>query len=69
MRRCPLFDCTEDLPDTLFACRRHWFMLNRTQQQTIHAAYDDYVANIIGIERLREVQQEIIDAVHAKKGK
>jgi hypothetical protein len=60
MRICPFHGCTETIGDHLFSCVRHWSSLSRQHQQTIRAAYADYVAGNIGVEKLREVQQGIL---------
>lgn len=63
MRQCPFAGCKAEVPHNLFACRKHWFMLNQKQRNTIHAAYADYCEHKIGLEALRMVQRAIIDDV------
>jgi hypothetical protein len=60
MRMCPFTGCNKNMPDNMFACRSHWFSLNKAEQREIHDAYDDYMAGVIDIERLRDRQQSVL---------
>lgn len=60
MRTCPFDDCGKPIPDSLFACRAHWFSLTKAEQATIYAAYDSYLANQIDLGELRSIQQEVL---------
>jgi hypothetical protein len=69
MRTCPFHGCDDKLPDNLFACKSHWFRLSRTDQQTIHAAYADYLDDQLTVEELRDLQQQILgERGDARKG-
>lgn len=35
--RCPAPSCEEQVPNTLFSCRRHWFMLSASVRGAIYA--------------------------------
>ena len=61
MRTCPFDGCARAIPSTMFACGRHWRCLNRAQQRSIYAAYEDYMADRIGIDDLRDIQQRVLD--------
>ena len=67
MRVCPFDDCGEHIPEDNFACLRHWVQLAPRQQQTIRAAYADYLADNISINELRTVQQGILDVVQKRR--
>jgi hypothetical protein len=60
MRQCPFDECKATIDDSKFACARHWFQLSQNDRQTIHAAYADYQAGNIDVDKLREVQQEVL---------
>jgi len=60
MRQCPFAGCEAQLPDHLFACRPHWFSLRKADQLKIHAAYNDYLKDLIDLETLRSRQQEVL---------
>ena len=60
MRRCPFTNCDKTVPDNIFACRGHWFSLNKGEQAEIYASYGDYTAGIINVEELRDRQQAIL---------
>lgn len=57
---CPFTGCEKTVPDNIFACRGHWFSLNKTEQAEIHAAYNDYMEDRIGMEELRDRQQAVL---------
>lgn len=60
MRHCPFHRCQASLPDHRFACRTHWFQLQLNERWRLNDAYAAYQRNEIGIERLREIQQEVL---------
>jgi len=60
MRTCPFHLCGEQLPDHLFACKKHWRSISRPDQVCIFAAYGDYLDDKIGMEDLRRIQQEVL---------
>lgn len=60
MRECPFQDCGAMLPDNLFACRKHWYAISGPDRKIIHAAYDDYMNDRIGIEKLRCIQDDVL---------
>ena len=60
MRTCPFRGCDESLPDSVFACRRHWFQLDRAERNKIWTAYRRYLADVITMEELREAQQQVL---------
>lgn len=59
MRECPFNACNKTIPDDRFACPRHWFSLNKDQQNRIWAAYRAYLGSHITIDDLR-VEQRIV---------
>ena len=66
MRNCPFTGCKKLLPDSKFACPRHWYILSRSQQDEIWDAYSMYLRDEITIHQLRERQQIVIDAVEGR---
>lgn len=60
MRQCPFTNCERTVPDTVFACRQHWFSLTKPERDEIWAAYRDYQDGIIGVEGLRDRQQAVL---------
>lgn len=60
MRDCPFDGCNKTIPDDRFACPRHWFSLNKDQQDRIWSAYRAYLKDQIGIEALRATQNLVI---------
>lgn len=64
MNKCPF--CDVSLPSTRFACTKHWFALSPAQRSTINKGYTDYLHDRIGIERLREIQDEVINDVKGR---
>lgn len=65
MRTCPF--CTAEISSDLFACRRHWAVLSRDEQDEIHRAFHMYRSRLIGADKLRERQQKVIDAVKLRR--
>jgi hypothetical protein len=61
MRTCPFPGCGATIPDTLFACRPHWFSLAKVHQHQIWRAYESYQSGTMDVEELRAVQQFILD--------
>jgi hypothetical protein len=62
MRTCPFKNCCESIPDHLFACRGHWRSMSPDEQRQIHVLYGRYLDGRIGIEELRNEQQEVLGA-------
>lgn len=60
VRTCPFNNCGATIPSDLFACRKHWYSLNKSERETIWAAYRDFLASRIDGETLRRVQQEVL---------
>ncbi len=60
MRKCPFNGCEEELPDTRFSCRLHWYALNLTDRHTIQEAYANYLSHDISLVELRQRQQEVL---------
>lgn len=60
MRQCPFNNCERQVPDHIFACRKHWYSLNQAHRAEIVEAYNQYLQNVIGIEELRERQQKVL---------
>jgi hypothetical protein len=60
MRKCPFHGCEKRIPDERFACGPHWFSLNSEEKAEIHATYQAYLNEFIGVEELRERQQAVL---------
>ena len=61
MRTCPFKGCGRTLPDTIFACRTHWFMMSKADQAMIWSLYRQYQADKIGIGELIDGQNEVME--------
>lgn len=60
MRKCPFNDCNKQLPDAVFACRKHWFSLNVAERAAVYQCYNQYLYGTINIEELRAEQQMVL---------
>ena len=60
MRVCPVDDCGKKIPPHMFSCRQHWFSLPKPARDLIWAAWRQYQADLIPIEKLREIQNMAI---------
>lgn len=60
MRECPFKGCGKEIPDHMFACAQHWHSLNQQQKARIWDAYNRYRANRIDLDRLREIQEQVL---------
>ena len=60
MRTCPFDDCGAHIPDSMFACRRHWYTLGRTARDEIWAAYNSYMADRLTTDELRAIQSRVL---------
>jgi len=67
MRECPFPGCGRPISPTFFACSRHWRMLNAAEQRQIYNCYGQYQRDEIDIDQLRTEQQQVIDAVTARR--
>jgi hypothetical protein len=65
MRICPFDGCQVKIADEVFACRRHWFSLNAEERRWIKFAYNQYLRGEIEVEKLREIQQSVLDRVQS----
>lgn len=61
MRRCPFDGCNNKVPDSMFACRGHWFSLTKQQKARIWKCYGEYQEGEIDVEQLRKLQREVLD--------
>lgn len=61
MRQCPFDNCKNVAPDSMFACRGHWFSLSKSQKARIWKCYDEYQEGDIDVEELRRLQREVLD--------
>lgn len=43
MRQCPAPNCKILIPQSLFACRSHWFSISKEVRTEIYAAYRRFV--------------------------
>lgn len=66
MRTCPFDGCGAQIPDEMFACRRHWCRLPRPLQTEIWVAYRSYLAGHIDVEELRRRQRAVLDAAQGR---
>lgn len=62
-RTCPFDGCGKQIADAMFSCYEHWFRLGKDQRAVVSTAYSDYLANKIGVEELRVIQQRVLDEV------
>lgn len=60
MRTCPFNGCYKDLPENIFACRKHWNALDYSERLKITDLYRAYRDHRIGIEELRREQQAVL---------
>ena len=67
MRRCPIDNCRETIPDSRFACYAHWKTLTKQQQNVIYESYNAYLAKQMDIEELRSIQNGILEEIKAGK--
>lgn len=65
-RECPFDGCRRRIDPSLFACRAHWFSLNRAQQAAIWDCYGLYQSGDIDIEELQRRQQVVLDEVQGR---
>lgn len=62
MRKCPFSGCrASQLPDHIFACRKHWYAIPHNLRREIYAAYDQYMSRNIDLPELRKRQQAVLD--------
>lgn len=61
-RTCPFDGCGEAIPSNRFACRTHWFKLTVPERDRIVGAYRLYLNDRLGLEELRAIQKEVLDA-------
>lgn len=59
-RICPFHGCGRKIGDSMFACGKHWYSLNRADQMRVHEMYADYTTGKIGIETLRHRQNDVL---------
>lgn len=60
MRICPFGGCLKEIPQSLFACRKHWGSLNSKERAEVWAIYDSWLNEEIGWEEVRQRQQSIL---------
>jgi hypothetical protein len=60
MRKCPFNNCAKPIPESMFACRGHWYSLSKPERDRVWSAYNAYVEDKIGVEELRAIQQEVL---------
>ena len=60
MRKCPFHGCERQIPDSVFACRPHWFSLNKADKTRIHDVYNAYTSDQLTVDELRQAQQEVL---------
>ena len=62
-RVCPFAGCGKPIPRSMFSCRPHWYSLHFAKRAVINRAYSDYLADRIGLEELRVIQQGVLGEV------
>lgn len=65
-RQCPFPGCSENLPESIFACRKHWYQISRPDQEIIWGIYRRWQAGDVAPDELLAVQKEVIDRTVAK---
>ena len=63
MRTCPFTFCGKSIQETMFACKQHWYSLNKVQRDTIWDAYHAYTNGDISITALRAIQSQVLAEV------
>jgi hypothetical protein len=60
MRTCPFHGCAETIPGEYFACKRHWYSMNRRDRVGLAVAYNAFLDGRLTLAELRRKQQEIL---------
>lgn len=60
LRQCPFHGCNIRIPGSVFACRRHWFSLNRAERLKVYDSYGRWQAGELSLEELRAIQQQVL---------
>ncbi len=60
MWKCPFPGCRVQIEDDRFACRKHWFSIDRENQAVIYGAYARYTAGTLTLAQLRVIQAKVI---------
>lgn len=65
-RVCPFHKCRKLIDPEKFACLNHWRLLSKQEKEDIWEAYNAYQSEIIDPNRLREIQQQVLDSVQKR---
>lgn len=63
MRECPFNGCTKKIGTQVFACMKHWSLLDKMQKQRIWDAFNAYQERELTLDELRTIQGEVIEEV------